>query len=180
MRTRLLAALKSLAAVALIPAVAHAATHAATMTTPTTVTVAKVPGAGVVLVDGATGRTLYTLTDASGHALACTDVCLSAWPALSAGAGAQATAPHAVRGIGTTTDGAVTAKGRPLYLFSGDPAAGAANGNGVTSFGGTWKVVKITGKAAKQAKPATAIGQAGSAASGATTATTNPAQGYGY
>jgi len=177
MRTRLLAALTSLAAVVLIPPAAHAATHAATMTTPTTVAAAKVPGAGVVLVDGATGRTLYTLTDASGHALPCTDVCLSAWPALSAGAGAQATAPHTVRGIGTTTDGAVTTKGRPLYLFSGDPAAGTATGNRVTSFGGTWKVVKITGKAAKGAKAATAIG---GAASGSTTATTNPVQGYGY
>jgi predicted lipoprotein with Yx(FWY)xxD motif len=173
MRTRLLAALTSLAAVALIPS----ATHAANMTTPTTVAAAKVPGAGVVLVDGATGRTLYTLTDASGHALPCSDVCLSAWPALSAGAGAQATAPHAVRGIGTTADGAVMAKGRALYLFSGDPAAGTANGNGITSFGGTWKVVKITGKAAKRAKPATAIG---GAPGGATTATTNPVQGYGY
>ena len=82
-----------------------------------------------------------------------------------------------MRGIGTTTDGAVTTKGRPLYLFSGDPAAGAANGNGTTSFGGTWKVVKITGTAAKHAKPATAFS---GEASGATTATTNPAQGYGY
>jgi predicted lipoprotein with Yx(FWY)xxD motif len=146
----------------------------------TTVAVAKVPGAGAVLVDGATGRTLYTLTDSSGRARPCTGACLSTWPALSAGAGAQATAPSRVRGIGTTADGAVSAKGHPLYLFSGDPAAGTANGNGITSFGGTWRVVRITGKAAKAAKPATAIGQAGSAGGGATTVTTNPVQGYGY
>ena len=159
---------------------AFVVTTSAAAVAATTVAVAKVPGAGVVMVDGATGRTLYTLTDSSGHALPCTDACLSAWPALSAGAGTQATAPGLVRGIGTTADGGVTNRGRPLYLFSGDPAAGTANGNGVTSFGGTWKVVKITGKSAKGAKPATAIGQAGSTAAGATTATTNPVQGYGY
>ena len=50
-----------------------------------------------------------------------------------------------------------------------------ANGNGVSSFGGTWKVVRVTGKAAKNAKPAKSA-----AGSGATTVTTNPVEGYGY
>jgi predicted lipoprotein with Yx(FWY)xxD motif len=149
----------------------------ASATTSTTARIARVPDAGVVLVDGATGRTLYTLTDATGAAVPCTGACLTAWPALSVGAGAQATAPQGATGLRSTADGGVTYRGRPLYLFSGDPAAGTANGNGVTSFGGTWRVVKITGKAAKRAKPATAIG---GVAGGATTATTNPAQGYGY
>jgi predicted lipoprotein with Yx(FWY)xxD motif len=148
---------------------------AATATTPGTVAVAKVPGAGAVLVDGASGRTLYTLTDASGAAVPCTGACLSAWPALSVGAGAQATAPKGVKAVRATTDGGVTYRGRPLYLFSGDPQAGTANGNAIASFGGNWKVVRITGQAAKAAKPATAF-----AAAGSTTATTNPVQGYGY
>jgi predicted lipoprotein with Yx(FWY)xxD motif len=131
----------------------------------------------VVLVDGSSGRTLYTLTDATGAAVPCTGACLSAWPALSVGAGAQATAPQGVKNLGATADGGVTYRARPLYLFSGDPAAGNANGNGVTSFGGTWRVVRVTGKAAKAAKLATAIA---GASGGATTATTNPVQGYGY
>ncbi|MFN8027920.1 MAG: hypothetical protein U0W40_16620 [Acidimicrobiia bacterium] len=140
---------------------------------PATVRVAKVAGAGVVLVDGATGRTLYTLTDSSGKALPCTDACLAAWPALSVGAGAQATVAKRLKGVDAGADGSVSHRGRPLYLFSGDPTAGTANGNGVQSFGGTWKVVKISGAAAKGAKPAVAGGAA-------TTATTNPVEGYGY
>ena len=81
---------------------------------PETVAVAKVPGVGAVLVDGATGRTLYTLTDSSGKAVPCADTCLATWPAFSAGAGVQATAPMGVRGIAASADGAVTSKGRPL------------------------------------------------------------------
>ncbi len=157
----------------LVPVLAVAGAGAAS---PRTVGVAKVPGVGVVLVDGATGRTLYTLTDASGKAVACADACLAAWPALSAGAGVRATAPKGVRGLATTNDGAVTSKGRPLYLFSGDPQAGTANGNGVSSFGGTWKVVRIRGRAAAAAKAAKPAAGAGDT----TTATTNPVEGYGY
>lgn len=163
----------------LLPLVTVLAVAGAGAASSQTVGVAKVPGVGAVLVDGATGRTLYTLTDSSGKAVACADACLAAWPALSAGAGAQATAPKGVRGVATTTDGAVTSKGRPLYLFSGDPQAGTANGNGVSSFGGTWKVVRVRGRAAAAAKAAKAAKPAAGAGD-TTTATTNPVEGYGY
>jgi hypothetical protein len=36
-------------------------------------------------------------------------------------------------------------KGLPLYRFSVDASAGSANGEGITSFGGTWHVVKLSG-----------------------------------
>ena len=35
-----------------------------------------------------------------------------------------------------------TVDGAPLYRFSADTAAGATNGDGISSFGGTWHVVK--------------------------------------
>jgi hypothetical protein len=37
----------------------------------------------------------------------------------------------------------VTENRAPLYRFSGDQAAGATNGDGINSFGGTWHVVKV-------------------------------------
>jgi predicted lipoprotein with Yx(FWY)xxD motif len=36
----------------------------------------------------------------------------------------------------------VTYKGFPLFIFSGDTAAGQTNGNGINSFGGIWNVIK--------------------------------------
>jgi hypothetical protein len=39
----------------------------------------------------------------------------------------------------------VTAAGLVLYRFSGDSKAGQANGEGISSFGGTWHAVKESG-----------------------------------
>ena len=39
----------------------------------------------------------------------------------------------------------VTIDGAPVYTFQGDASAGSANGEGITSFGGTWHVVKAGG-----------------------------------
>jgi len=51
--------------------------------------------------------------------------------------------------IGTTTrsDGKpqVTYNGHPLYLYSGDQAAGEANGQGSTAFGGGWFALTAAG-----------------------------------
>ena len=100
---------------------------------------------GTLLVD-ADGKTLYTLTAASGDAVACTGQCATFWPPLLLPAGTTvATGVSGVTGLGTT-EGAggtqVTKDGLPLYRFAADAAAGDANGEGVSSFGGTWHVVK--------------------------------------
>ena len=109
----------------------------------TTVKVATVPGVGAVLVDTA-GKTLYTLTDANGAAVACTGQCAAAWPPAMAPATAKVKAPKGVKSLSATTDThQVTWKDLPLYTFAGDPGPKTANGEGIASFGGTWHVVKV-------------------------------------
>jgi hypothetical protein len=61
----------------------------------------------------------------------------------------------------------VTADGAPLYYFSGDSAAGQANGEGIKNFGGTWYAVLATGQPLKSA-------------TGAVATPTSTGSGYGY
>ena len=103
--------------------------------TKTTVKVATVPGVGAVLVD-TSGKTLYTLTDADGAAVACTDACLQAWPAAMVSATAKVKAPKGVKSLSTTSDNQITWKSLPLYTFAGDTKSKVANGEGIASFGG--------------------------------------------
>ena len=124
-------------------------------TAKTSVKVATVPGVGAVLVDSA-GKTLYTLTDANGAAVACTGQCLSAWPAAMVSATAKVKAPKGVKSLSATTDThQITWKTLPLYTFAGDSGPKTANGEGIASFGGTWHVVKI-GKTASTTPTTTA------------------------
>jgi predicted lipoprotein with Yx(FWY)xxD motif len=136
------------------------AASAKAKSTPATVKTAKVAGVGTVLVD-AQGKTLYTLTNA-GQAVACTGVCLTAWPPLVVKAGTKAKGAKGVSGLGVAADGVqVTVKGLPVYRFAGDTGPGMAKGEGLSSFGGVWHVVKTSGKAAK-------------------TSSTSSGSGYGY
>jgi predicted lipoprotein with Yx(FWY)xxD motif len=129
---------------------------------------------GTVLVDSA-GKTLYTLTDASGKAVACTGQCLTFWPPLLLPSGATtATGATGITGLATASAGGgtqVTENSLPLYHFSGDTTAGAANGEGIASFGGTWHVVKSSATPSGGASVPTAT-----TAPAATTTT----GGYGY
>jgi Secreted repeat of unknown function len=102
--------------------------------------------------------TLRVANNSLGDVLAqstCFGACAHDWPPVraigrpTAGSGAKA-AP-----VGTTkrSDGKpqVTYNGHPLYLFTGDNAPGATNGQGTTAFGGQWFVVspagnQVTGK----------------------------------
>jgi predicted lipoprotein with Yx(FWY)xxD motif len=115
------------------------------------------PSLGVILVD-AEGKTLYTLTNGD-QAVACTGGCLTAWPPLLLPAGTTtATGAAGVTDLGTTPAGSdqqVTQAGLPLYRFAADTAAGDANGEGITSFGGTWHVVKVSGTAASSSTSTT-------------------------
>jgi predicted lipoprotein with Yx(FWY)xxD motif len=118
-----------------------------------TISAKSVPGFGTVLVNGQ-GQTLYMLTSEKGGKLTCTDDngCTKVWPdtelpkgttAAKAGSGIQASLLGTVK----AASGAlyVTYHGWPLYTFSGDSGPGAAKGQGITSFGGTWYVLNASG-----------------------------------
>jgi len=104
---------------------------------------------GMFLTDGS-GRSLYLYTPDKGTTSTCTGGCASAWPPLTTqgkptvGSGATAS------DLGTTkrSDGQtqVTYHGHPLYLFSGDTAAGQTNGEGSE---GTWFLVSPAGAEVK-------------------------------
>ena len=119
-----------------------------------------------MLVNGS-GRTLYALSSEAGGKLTCTDAngCTNAWPdtelpsgvtKASAGKGLQASLLGTVK----SSDGKVrvTYGGYPLYEFSGDSGPGAVNGQGITSFGGTWSAMTPAGTGlASSSSPATTV-----------------------
>ena len=113
-----------------------------------TVVVKTDPNLGAILADP-DGRTLYTLTDDAGDPVECTGPCLGAWPPLELPDGT--TEPTAPEGVALTVvdgpDGSklVAADGLPLYTFAGDGSEADAKGEGLQSFGGTWRVVKTNG-----------------------------------
>jgi predicted lipoprotein with Yx(FWY)xxD motif len=125
------------------------AADAAGSTKTVVVKTASDPSLGTILVD-ADGKTLYTLTNGN-VAVACTGGCLAAWPPALLPAGTTtASGSGGVTQLGTTPSGSdlqVTHDGLPLYRFAADTAAGDANGEGISSFGGTWHVVKLGGAA---------------------------------
>jgi predicted lipoprotein with Yx(FWY)xxD motif len=129
---------------------------------------------GQLLVD-ADGKTLYTLTN-SGKAVACTGQCLQFWPPLVLPSGTtSATGGAGVTGLGTVAASGgtqVTANGLPVYRFSGDSAAGDANGEGISSFGGVWHAVQASG--------ASGASGAGASTPDTTNAPTTSMGGYGY
>ena len=101
-----------------------------------TVNAQAVGSAGTILVDAATGMTLYTFTKDTKDSgtSACTAGCLETWPALTVDAGETPTGGSGVSGaLGTITradTGAlqVTYNGLPLYFFKNDQKAGDLNG----------------------------------------------------
>jgi predicted lipoprotein with Yx(FWY)xxD motif len=104
-------------------------------------------GLGEVLVNSE-GRTLYAF---SGEE--CEGACAKAWPPLLDETGEpQPSNGTAAARLGTVErpDGTtqVTYAGHPLYTFGGDKAPGEANGDGESSFGGTWTALKGNGEPA--------------------------------
>jgi predicted lipoprotein with Yx(FWY)xxD motif len=135
---------------------ANTSTSAAT-STGAVVNTANSSTLGALLVD-TKGMTLYTLTNA-GKPVACTGQCATFWPPLLLPSGTTTASGGAgVSGLGTVgMNGGmqVTEHSDPLYRFSMDKAAGDTNGEGITSFGGTWHVAKTTA-AASASTPTTA------------------------
>jgi predicted lipoprotein with Yx(FWY)xxD motif len=94
----------------------------------------------------ATGHTLYVYKpdtpSTTAPVGACTGGCLGAWPIyygnpVSVPSGVSASDIRSFSNAGTMQS---TYMGWPLYTYTGDSAAGTANGNGT---GGVWFAVKI-------------------------------------
>jgi predicted lipoprotein with Yx(FWY)xxD motif len=140
-------ALLTLAAVAAL-ALPAAAMSEASATRPTLQV--KTSRFGPVLFDGR-GFVLYAFTRDPRGRSACYGACARAWPVyyvpragLSAGKGVKRSL------IGTTKrrDGRrqVTYAGRPLYYYVGDRSPGDITCQDVVEYGGTWLIVRGSGR----------------------------------
>jgi len=116
---------------------------------------------GSTVLVNSQGLTLYHLSgERAGHFL-CTGACESAWPPISASATSSAiSALAAVK----RPDGAaqLAYNGEPLYTFSGDKAAGEANGQGIKADGGTWSAVTTGASASSSSGSASSSSGSGS------------------
>jgi predicted lipoprotein with Yx(FWY)xxD motif len=133
-----------------------------------------------VLVD-AQGRTLYRLTGEQNGRFLCTSAaCVAAWPPVSASTSALGAGVSGLAAV-RRPDGSeqVAYMGEPLYTFSGDRAAGGANGQGIKADGGTWLAVTTGASGSTGASAPQAGGSSGeSASSGGAGA--SGSGGYGY
>jgi len=124
-----------------------------------TVALANNASLGMILT-GDDGKTLYVFNKDSNGTTACTGGCASTWPPFTLDDGETAVPGTGVTGtIGTFTrpDGStqVTINGKPLYYFSGDKAAGDANGEG---FNNLWYAAGADGSAVQAAAPSSSAG----------------------
>jgi predicted lipoprotein with Yx(FWY)xxD motif len=120
--------------------------------------------AGTVLT-GKDGLTLYIFKrDTSPNTSACTGDCAGTWPPLTVAAGQTPTAGSGVTGTLATfarTDGTtqVSYGGAALYYYSGDSAAGDANGQGK---GNIWFAATPSGTSGGSPAPSSAASPAAS------------------
>jgi predicted lipoprotein with Yx(FWY)xxD motif len=132
----------ALALLALAPAAMSRESAAPTLTV-------KSSSFGRVLFDGR-GFVLYAFTRDKNGRSACYGACAKAWPVYYAKATLRAGTGIKRSLIGTTKrrDGRrqITYAGRPLYYYVGDTEAGQIRCQNVVEFGGTWLVVRPTGK----------------------------------
>ncbi len=142
------------------PAPVPAPKPAVAVAAPTMVSTAPVGALGSVLVDSA-GHTLYLFSADHQKTPTCaTPSCVTHWPPLMAAGSAGAVAGPGVNASLLATVPAagggrqVTYNHFPLYTFAGDTAAGQANGQGVTAFGGTWSALTSAGQPAVTPTPA--------------------------
>jgi predicted lipoprotein with Yx(FWY)xxD motif len=104
---------------------------------------------GRVLFDGR-GFVLYAFTRDKNGRSACYGACAKAWPVyyatgtLRAGTGIK----RSLLGTTKRRDGRrqITYAGRPLYFYVGDTKAGQIRCQNVVEFGGTWLIVRPSGK----------------------------------
>jgi predicted lipoprotein with Yx(FWY)xxD motif len=126
------------------------------------------------LVTGS-GRAVYMLTGNSRtHPECVSSACLGAWPAVTS----QSKKPTLGKGVKGKVAiwrhkgiDQLTINGHPLYTFAGDHAAGVAHGEGLTGFGGTWKVLTASGVAASIKSSSVGMTNTGTTTSTTTTDT---------
>jgi predicted lipoprotein with Yx(FWY)xxD motif len=132
----------ALALLALAPAAMSRESVAPTLTV-------KSSSFGRVLFDGR-GFVLYAFTRDKNGQSACYGACAKAWPVYYAKATLRAGTGIKRSLIGTTKrrDGRrqITYAGRPLYYYVGDTKAGQIRCQNVVEFGGTWLIVRPSGK----------------------------------
>ena len=96
------------------------------------------------------GFVLYAFTRDRGRS-ACYGACAKAWPPYFAPRGTLSVGPGLKRSLLATVKRRngkrqVTYAGRPLYHYVGDKVAGQILCQNVDEFGGTWLVVRPSGK----------------------------------
>ena len=100
-----------------------------------------VKGSSKTVLTDAKGMTLYYWTKDTANQSTCTGGCASKWPPLLASGSGTPTSATQLSGTLSAFDGAnghqVAYNGHALYTYSGDSAAGQANGEGI---GGIWFV----------------------------------------
>jgi predicted lipoprotein with Yx(FWY)xxD motif len=114
----------------------------------------KIKGLGVVLVNSG-GRTLYVFMNDKQRRVTCTGSCASFWPPLKWKGSGKLTAGGSAKSklLAWDKDPAggkvVTYDKWPLYTYTGDSAAGQANGEGQNLNGGKWYVISAAGTLVK-------------------------------
>jgi predicted lipoprotein with Yx(FWY)xxD motif len=97
------------------------------------------------------GRTLYTLSgNTAKHPGSCTSAnsCFMFWPPSTVSSShSKVTAAPGIRGILSKLHRGkifqVVLGSSPLYRYSGDNGKGQANGDGIRTFGGVWRVIVV-------------------------------------
>ena len=96
---------------------------------------ATIKGKSETILTNVDGKTLYYFTPDTATTAACTGSCISMWPPLlSSGSGSPTSASTLSGTLSVQTDAngkQVEYNGHPLYVFSGDTAAGQTNGEGL-------------------------------------------------
>jgi predicted lipoprotein with Yx(FWY)xxD motif len=102
-----------------------------------------VGGQSTAVLTNAQGMTLYYFTPDTSTQTACTGSCASTWPPLLASGKVAASPqlPGELEAYKNANGSQVIYNDHPLYAFSGDSAAGQANGQGI---GGNWFVATPT------------------------------------
>ncbi|MGH7661448.1 MAG: COG4315 family predicted lipoprotein [Vulcanimicrobiaceae bacterium] len=88
------------------------------------------------------GHTVYVLSSDSFNNSTCTagSGCVGLWPLVGSTGGALPTGWWSFTRADSSTQ--LEYAGWPLYMYSGDSAAGQTNGSGIVSFGGTWSIAR--------------------------------------
>jgi predicted lipoprotein with Yx(FWY)xxD motif len=96
----------------------------------------------------ASGFTVYVF-DADlaspGHSV-CNGSCAGVWPPIAPPTTALTSPWSMIARADSSLQ--LTYNGRPLYMYTGDAAAGQTNGDGISAFGGIWHIARPLGSGA--------------------------------